>query len=95
MSHVARKPDFCLCENRATLQNRIFAYGKTKVQISCAVDWFSRAATHIVYNLRNTKKNLYFNSVLYEPRREKTGLRGFRQGPTQNSLYSHRRRLDT
>ena len=26
-----------------------------------------------------------------EPRREKTGLRGFRPGPTQTGLYSHRR----
>ena len=27
---------------------------------------------------------------IYEPRCEKTGLRGFRPGPTQNGLYSHR-----
>ena len=27
----------------------------------------------------------------YEPRREKTGLRGFRPGATQTGLYSHRR----
>ena len=30
----------------------------------------------------------------YEPRREKTGLRGFRPGPTQTGLYSHRRWLE-
>ena len=29
-----------------------------------------------------------------EPRREKTGLRGFRPGPTQTGLYSHRSRLE-
>ena len=29
-----------------------------------------------------------------EPRCEKTGLRGFRPGPTQTRLYSHRRWLD-
>ena len=29
-----------------------------------------------------------------EPRREKTGLRGFRPGPTQTGLYSHRRWLE-
>ena len=29
----------------------------------------------------------------FEPRREKTGLRGFRPGPTQTDLYSHRSRL--
>ena len=28
---------------------------------------------------------------LYEPRYEKTGLRGFRPGPTQTGLYNHRR----
>ena len=28
---------------------------------------------------------------LFEPRSEKTGLRGFRPGPTQIRLYSHRR----
>ena len=30
----------------------------------------------------------------YEPRREKTGLRGFRPGLTQTGLYSHRSRLE-
>ena len=29
-----------------------------------------------------------------EPRREKSRLRDFRTGPTQTSLYSHRRRLE-
>ena len=29
-----------------------------------------------------------------EPRREKTGLRGFRPGPTQTGLYSLRSRLE-
>ena len=30
----------------------------------------------------------------YEPRCEKTGLRGFRPGPTLINLYSHRRWLE-
>ena len=30
----------------------------------------------------------------YEPRREKTGLRDFRPGPTQTGLYSHRKWLE-
>ena len=30
----------------------------------------------------------------YEPRCEKTGLQGFRPGPTQTGLCSHRRWLD-
>ena len=32
--------------------------------------------------------------VRYEPRCEKTGLRGFRPGPTQTRLYSHTRWLE-
>ena len=30
----------------------------------------------------------------YEPRYEKSGLRGFRPGPTQTGLYSNRKRLE-
>ena len=32
--------------------------------------------------------------TLYEPRSEKTGLRGFRPGPTQTGLYNHRRWIE-
>ena len=28
--------------------------------------------------------------LMYEPRCEKTGLRGFQPGPTQTALYGHR-----
>ena len=31
---------------------------------------------------------------IYEPRREKTGLRGFRPGPTQTGLYMLRKELE-
>ena len=31
---------------------------------------------------------------LFEPRSEKTGLQGFRPGPTQTGLYSYRRWLE-
>ena len=31
---------------------------------------------------------------IFEPRCEKTGLRGFRPGPTQTGLYSHSRWLE-
>ena len=31
----------------------------------------------------------------FQPRGEKTGLRGFRPDPTQTELYSHRRWLET
>ena len=33
-------------------------------------------------------------SVQTEPRREKTGLRGFRPGPTQTGLYKLRKELE-
>ena len=33
--------------------------------------------------------------LLYEPRCEKTGLQGFRPGPTQTGLGSHRRWIET
>ena len=32
--------------------------------------------------------------LAYEPRSEKTGLRGFQPGPTQTGLYSHKRWLE-
>ena len=36
----------------------------------------------------------FFTSWLLEPRFEKTGLRGFRPGPTQTGLYNHKRQLE-
>ena len=34
------------------------------------------------------------SGIPFEPRRKKTGLRGFRPSPTQTELYSHRRQLE-
>ena len=34
------------------------------------------------------------NTLLFEPRREKTEIRGLQPGPTQTGLYSHSRRLE-
>ena len=34
------------------------------------------------------------SQLSYEPRREKTGLRGFRPGPTQTDLYKLRKELE-
>ena len=43
-------------------------------------------------------KEFFFLSHIHllpiEPRRQKTGLRGFRPGPTQTGLYSHRKWLE-
>ena len=41
----------------------------------------------LVLNYLNVSKS-------YEPRYEKNGLRGFRQGPKQTGLYSLKRRLE-
>ena len=36
----------------------------------------------------------WHDTVIIEPRREKTGLRGFRPGPTQTGLYKLRKELE-
>ena len=36
-----------------------------------------------------------FILLIIEPRSKKTGLRGFRPGPIQTGLYSHRREIET
>ena len=40
------------------------------------------------FKKKKTKVRSY-NVTIFEPRSEKTGLRGFRPGPTQTRLYSH------
>ena len=37
---------------------------------------------------------LHINHILFEPVHEKTNNLGFRPGPTQTRLYSHRSRLE-
>ena len=37
---------------------------------------------------------LHSTYTTFEPRREKTGLRGFRPGPTQTGLYKLRKELE-
>ena len=51
---------------------------------------------YLVYKIRKACVFAFFldQVLLYEPRSEKTGLRGFRPGPTQTGLYSHRRWLE-
>ena len=47
------------------------------------------------YSITKPEKWLVHPEKTYEPRRQKTGLRGFQPGPTQTRLYSHRRWLET
>ena len=35
-----------------------------------------------------------YNNLIFEPRREKTGLRGLRPGLTQTDLYKHRKEIE-
>ena len=51
--------------------------------------------TLITSNRENCNRNTALEwSVINGPRSEKTGLRGFRPGPTQTGLYSHKRWLE-
>ena len=51
---------------------------------------------HISHSINRiiTEVHTVLKSEINEPRCEKTGLRGFRSGPTQTGLYSHRRWLE-
>ena len=49
--------------------------------------------THLFLLLNLFRASCYIEKH-YEPRCEKTGLWGFRPGPTQTELYSHRRWLE-
>ena len=60
----------------------------------------NEAALTCTHNLfLEQKKNVYIpvnpSLTIIEPRSEKTGLRGFRPGPTQTGVCSHRRWLET
>ena len=68
--------------------------------------WWRRGIYSDIYNFsavwdillklyRSMQRTLMFYLWKYEPRRQKTGLRGFRPGPLQIRLYSHRRWLET
>ena len=48
-----------------------------------------RQLSHTVLHLL-----VWVTTTLFEPPCEKTGLLGFRPGPTQTGLYSHRRWLE-
>ena len=55
-----------------------------------------RTKTHLFSHIKNVKESCIVVSLkafikTNEPRCEKTGFQGFRPGPTQTGLYSHRR----
>ena len=53
-----------------------------------------RALKNKTCNTIMSSGSLVYMSINFEPRFEKTGLRGFRPGLTQTGLYSHRRWLE-
>ena len=58
-----------------------------------------REVTNVLVNSKNKedpnkKEGARVATTLNEPRREKTGLRGFRPGPTQTGLYKLRKELE-
>ena len=44
--------------------------------------------------LKKVNSSGFRGKLAFEPRSEKTGLRGFRPGPTQTGLHSHKRLLE-
>ena len=46
------------------------------------------------YRTSHNRTTALERSIINEPRREKTGLRGSRPGPTQTGLYNHTRWLE-
>ena len=55
--------------------------------MTIAVEW------DVKYQFKQNQTRL-IRLRLIEPRREKTGLQGFRPGPTQTGLYKLRSRLE-
>ena len=69
--------------------------GRNKVNL-LLFGWYDKKNVCGVY--RNFEKETWRTRIQgiskYEPRCEKTGLRGFRPGPTQTGLYNHTRWLE-
>ena len=64
---------------------RVILYQKQGSLDEAVEDFYSLDPTEVL--------KVGFRLSSYEPRSEKTGLRGFRPGPTKTGLYSHRRWL--
>ena len=65
---------------------RVILYQKQGSLDEAVEDFYSLDPTEVL--------QVGFRLSSYEPRSEKTGHRGFRPGPTQTGLYSHRRWLE-
>ena len=58
------------------------------------INKFLNATCHINTNNSMHVTLKWLGTSIFESRYEKTGLQGFRPGPTQTGLYSHRRWLE-
>ena len=67
-----------------------------QMRICKCVYYFNTTYTRYSFLIRSPPTLLLDDTEYepHEPRYEKTGLRGFRPGPTQTGLYSHRRWLE-
>ena len=97
-----KKPDF-LCKHQkqrpACLQlcrfiDILYIFLKFKNLLSLASLVSREDRRFEFYLFENSKRQFLPRRSSYETRCEKTGLRGFRPGPTQIGLYSHRRWLE-
>ena len=68
---------------------------RTSSSFSAAMQRLGGSVIHFEEASSSVKKGESMDGMLQlEPRCEKTGLRGFRPGPTQTGLYNHRRWLE-
>ena len=103
-----RKPAFHICENKdedqlcgnCTADQRLcFGYidSTIAVQPGLCRTWLETPktgflATRLILSARTKGEGRTKTDI--EPRCEKTGLRGFRPGPTQTGLYNHTKWLE-
>ena len=71
----------------------IYIFKRLEQNIKLRWQWNSVYYSFKAANNKSTDKTTIC-ADRYEPRSEKTGLRGFRPGPIQTGLYNHRRWLE-
>ena len=86
----------CLKENMSTVSTIIIALtiGLSSMDNRRSLLDNNRCQKHGSTSIFVLSVTCYWCKILNEPRCEETGLRGFRPGPTQTWLYSHRRWLE-
>ena len=104
------KPAFCICENKNPDQlssNSAFDLRLCFRNIDSTIPLLRKSEisslqpSSVVVQpdlcrswMETLETSFLMKQLIYEPRCEKTGLRGFRPGPTQTRLYNHIRLLE-